>query len=96
MQHPRPKPGSRGSSDADASLAGDAQVSSKPRVPLQAVTEAWSDYADNVIAFQAARTAAHADALARSYRSFVSLFLESDGDAGVVVHLDLMRPGGAP
>ena len=36
MQHPRPKPGARDSSDAGASLAGDAVVSSKSRAPIQA------------------------------------------------------------
>ncbi len=36
MLHPRPKPGARDSSDADASLVGDAIASSKSRASIQA------------------------------------------------------------
>ena len=36
MEHPRPKPGARDSSDADASLVGDAIASSKSRASVQA------------------------------------------------------------
>ena len=55
------------------------------------VAVAWERYADAVVAFNVERTVRSAQALARSYRSFVSLFVNA-GDYGAdVVEL---HPGG--
>ena len=62
-----------------------------PSIPPDPVTVAWSHYADAVIAFNAAHTARNAQALSRSYRSFVSLFVNPDDAPGTVVAL---HPGG--
>ncbi len=105
MQRPQPKPGARGSSDVGASLAGDVSTSSKSHAPFQAVPEtetaAWSNYVDAVIAFNTARTGANAQARAKCYQEFVSLFVGPDDDAGVllkaeVVDIGEVRPRGAP
>ena len=43
MRTPSTWPGARGSSDADASLAGDASVSNKSRAPVQAIPESEAE-----------------------------------------------------
>ena len=39
MQHPRPRPGARGSADTGISFGDDAPVSNKSRAPIQAIPE---------------------------------------------------------
>ena len=43
MAKPRPKPGARGSSEAGAKFANDAQVSSNSHDPLQAIPESEAE-----------------------------------------------------
>ena len=39
MQHPRPRPGARGSADTGVLFGDDAPVSSKSRAPIQVIPE---------------------------------------------------------
>ena len=60
------------------------------------VTAAWSRYADAVIAFNVAPTAANAEAKARSYRAFVDLFVGPERSSSNIINLDAVRLGDVP